>query len=62
MGHESLEVKEEERGERTRRGKGVRGREGEVTAEWEEQRKVWKKIRKEMGQSRVALAVSSHHC
>lgn len=34
----------------------------ERETEWEQQRKVREKNRKEMGQSRVALAVSSHHC
>lgn len=40
----------------------MQAREGMGTGERGNKRKVWTKIKKEMGQSRVALAVSSHHC
>lgn len=40
----------------------MQAREGMGTGERGNKRKVWTKIKKEMGQSRVALAVSLHHC
>lgn len=49
----------EEEGERGKREQGVAGSAGEGGRV--NKRKVWTKIKKETGQSRVAPAVSSHH-
>lgn len=48
--------------EKERGGRAEAKSPGSEGTEWEEQRKGRKKIRKEMGQSGVAAAVSLHHC